>query len=59
MCVNVFLFFPVHAHEELQGRHVFEGLPLRADISRESSAGVFLREGTCLEQSCHISMSDG
>lgn len=42
-----------------RGDMFFEGLPLRADISRESSAGVFLREGTCLEQSCHISMSDG
>lgn len=42
-----------------RGDMFFGRLPLRADISRESSAGVFLREGTCLEQSCHISMSDG
>lgn len=33
--------------------------PLRADISRESSAGVFLRAGICLGQSRHISMSVG
>ncbi|WP_195411707.1 hypothetical protein [Bacteroides eggerthii] len=34
-------------------------LPPWADISRESSAGVFLRAGICLGQSRHISMSVG